>query len=67
MAQDNAERFQKMPIRAELDVREEEIELLTLDLALLAHDANLENFRYCHDWYEAFIRDLSVQNILWKH
>jgi len=45
VAQDDAERFQKMPIRAELYVHEEEIELLTLDLAVLAHDANLENFR----------------------
>ena len=36
-----AERFGQMPLSAELLLREETIELLTLDLAVLSHDATL--------------------------
>jgi hypothetical protein len=39
-----AERFAQMPLSAELLLREETIELLSLDLAVLSHDATLQQF-----------------------
>jgi hypothetical protein len=44
-----AARFEKMPLSAEVELREEHLELLSLDLAVLSQDATLNQIRCsCH-------------------
>jgi hypothetical protein len=50
-ALDEVERLRRMPVAAELQVRDEQVKQLALELASLSHDANAEQIR----WFPASI------------
>jgi hypothetical protein len=50
-ALDEAERLRRMPMAAELEMRDEQVKQLTLELASLSHEANAEQIR----WFPASI------------
>ena len=44
-ALDEAERARRMPVAAELEMRDEQVKLLSLELAVLSHEANAQQIR----------------------